>query len=74
MRLMITCKQAHQMVSEGLDRQLGLAERTRLRLHLRLCDACTNFNGQMQLLRLAMRRLTPQDPPPATEENREPQA
>ncbi|MBI3284155.1 MAG: zf-HC2 domain-containing protein [Burkholderiales bacterium] len=56
---MITCKQAHQMLSEGLDRKLSLGQRTRLKWHLRLCDACTNFNQQMQLLRMAMRRLTP---------------
>ena len=60
MRFLLTCKQAHQMVSEGLDRHLSLPERTRLRMHLTICDACTNFNGQMQLLRQAMRRLPDQ--------------
>ena len=54
MRLLFNCKQAHQMVSEGLDRQLNLTERTRLKLHLSICDSCTNFNGQMQILRKAM--------------------
>lgn len=54
-RPFLSCKQAHQLVSEGMDRQLNLTERTRLRMHLQMCDACTNFNGQMQLLRKAVR-------------------
>jgi hypothetical protein len=32
-----------------------------MRLHLLVCDACTNFNGQMALLRKAMRKLAVQD-------------
>ena len=61
MYYLYSCKQAHQMVSEGLDRKLTLSERSRLRLHLSICDACSNFNGQMQLLQQAMRRIIPQD-------------
>ncbi|WP_227869742.1 zf-HC2 domain-containing protein [Undibacterium parvum] len=57
MQLIYKCKQAHQMVSEGLDRELSLTERARLKLHLSICDSCTNFNTQMQTLRLAMRKL-----------------
>lgn len=57
MKLLLTCKQAHQMVSEGLDRQLSLTERGRLKMHLSICDACTRFQGQMGLLRSAMQRL-----------------
>lgn len=53
--LMPTCREVHRLVSEGLDRELSLVERTRMRLHLMVCDACTRFNGQMALLRKAMR-------------------
>jgi hypothetical protein len=49
------------MLSEGLDRDLSLFERLRLRLHLGICDACTNFKGQMLLLRQAMRKLSVPD-------------
>ena len=52
-----TCKEVHQLVSQELDRKLSLVERTRMRLHLLVCHACTNFNGQMRLLRQAMRRI-----------------
>ncbi len=54
---MISCKEATHLVSEGLDRRLGLAERLALRLHLAICDGCSHFSRQMQLLRKAMRRL-----------------
>ncbi|MBB3117217.1 zf-HC2 domain-containing protein [Pseudoduganella violacea] len=52
-----TCREVHRLVSEGMDRQLSLVERIRLRLHLSVCDACTRFSGQMSLLRQAMRRF-----------------
>ncbi|AKU23196.1 zf-HC2 domain-containing protein [Massilia sp. MB5] len=52
-----TCREVHRLVSEGMDRQLSLVERIRMRLHLTVCDACTRFSGQMALLRQAMRRF-----------------
>ncbi|MES2047950.1 MAG: zf-HC2 domain-containing protein [Pseudomonadota bacterium] len=54
MLLLPNCKQTHKLVSEGLDRHLTLGERTKMKLHLAICESCTNFNGQMQLLRKAM--------------------
>jgi predicted anti-sigma-YlaC factor YlaD len=54
-----TCKEVHRLVSEQLDRELSLLERTRLRMHLLVCDACSTFNDQMALLRRAMRQLEP---------------
>lgn len=50
-----TCREVHRLVSEGLDRHLSAGERVRMRLHLMVCGACTRFNGQMALLRSAMR-------------------
>ncbi|MFZ6847960.1 zf-HC2 domain-containing protein [Undibacterium sp. RuRC25W] len=61
-----SCKQAHRMISEGLDRPLRLSERARLKMHLSICNACTNFNGQMQFLRKAMHRVS-QDPDPTNQ-------
>jgi hypothetical protein len=54
---MLTCKEATHLVSQGLDRRLGLAERVALRLHLLVCDGCANFSRQMAFLRKAMARL-----------------
>jgi len=53
----LTCKEATHLVSEGLDRDLGAWERVRLRLHLLICDGCTNFSKQMDFLRKAIQRL-----------------
>jgi len=57
-----TCREVHRLVSEGMDRELSLVERTRMRLHLVVCGACTRFDAQMGLLRRAMRSAPP---PPA---------
>lgn len=64
----LTCKDVHRLTSEGLDRELSLIERTRMRAHIMLCDACYNFTNQMQVLRRAMRKLdwgsnVPDSPP-----------
>lgn len=57
-----TCKEVHRLVSEGLDRNLTLTERSRVQMHLLVCRACDRFNGQMGLLRKAMQRFeVPQD-------------
>ncbi len=56
-----TCREVHRLVSEGMDRELTLVERTRMRLHLVVCEACTRFNGQMDFLRRAMRKLPQAD-------------
>jgi len=62
MRFKLTCKETHRLISEGLDRDLSIYERLLMRLHLTVCDACTNFDGQMALMRKAMRNLTiPED-------------
>ena len=58
MRFFYTCKQAHQMLSEGMDRQLSVTERAQLKLHLRMCRSCSNFSGQMRLLREAMKKMS----------------
>ncbi len=55
-RIWLSCDQAHELVSQGMDRQLHLQERTRLRMHLSMCAACRNFSEQMQFLRGAMQR------------------
>jgi len=56
-----TCREVHRLVSEGMDRELTVVERTRMRLHLLVCEACTRFNGQMDMLRQAMRKGPPED-------------
>ena len=55
--MILTCKEATRLVSQGLDRRLGLAERLALRLHLFICDGCTNFSKQVAFVRRAVSRL-----------------
>jgi ABC-type polysaccharide/polyol phosphate transport system ATPase subunit len=55
--MLLNCKEATRLVSQGLDRRLGLAERLALRLHLLICDGCTNFGKQAAFLRRALARL-----------------
>ena len=57
--MMLTCKEVSHLVSEGLDRKLGLGERVALRLHLAICQGCTNFSKQMEFLRRAAQGLGP---------------
>lgn len=57
-----TCKEVHRLVSEGMDRKLTLVERSRMRLHLVVCRACTRFNTQMDTLRKAMRSFPDDEP------------
>ena len=54
---MLSCKEATHLVSQGLDRRLAFHERLALRLHLLICNGCTNFQKQMVFLRKAMARL-----------------
>jgi hypothetical protein len=55
--MMLSCKEASRLASEGLDRRLGLAERIALRLHLLACDGCSRFRRQLVFLRRALARL-----------------
>ena len=52
---MLSCREVSELVSQSLDRRLGLVERSRLHMHLRVCDACRNFRRQMAFLRKAAR-------------------
>ncbi len=55
--LLLKCRDVHALVSQGLDRDLSMTERAKMRMHLVMCKSCTNFNAQMQLLRQAMHKL-----------------
>lgn len=63
MGLKPTCREVHRLVSESMDRRLSPVERLRVALHMMVCRACSNFRGQMKLMREAMRRITHGDSP-----------
>jgi len=54
---MLTCKQASQLISQSLDRDLSLMERFTLRLHLLICRYCLRFNQQLKALRVVFKRM-----------------
>ncbi len=51
-----SCKHTSELLSQGQDRSLTLAERLRLGLHLMLCNSCRNFTRQLSFMRTALRR------------------
>jgi len=54
---MITCKQATQLISEKLDRDLGLWQRLSLKFHLFLCRYCRKYARQLDFLRSVCTQL-----------------
>lgn len=58
---MLPCKDVTRLVSQGLDRELGLGDRVALRLHFVICASCRNFKRQMAFLRRAIQRLPEAD-------------
>jgi predicted anti-sigma-YlaC factor YlaD len=63
-----TCKEVHRLTSEKFDRRLSYGERARMQVHLMYCIACRNFEGQMHLIRRAMRRMAEPDPQAAEQD------
>ena len=59
----INCRQASRKLSEAADRKLPLSDRITLRIHLGICDACTNFSKQLHFLRRAMQSYPGPDSP-----------
>jgi len=48
------CREAAQLLSQAMDAKLPLWQRAALRLHLAICDACSNFGRQLAQLRRAL--------------------
>ena len=55
-RVMPSCKEITQLVSEGMDRRLPWRKRLAIRLHLSLCRLCRRYEKQLRLLRAGTRR------------------
>ncbi len=54
--LMRTCKEVTAMVVARDDRDLKLADRLALRMHMAICDACPLFERQMLTMRNGLRQ------------------
>jgi len=51
---MLDCRHATFLASQSLEKRLPFRQRMALRLHLMMCDACTQFTRQLHLLRTAL--------------------
>lgn len=49
--MMMKCEELTRLSSESMDRTLRIRERAAMRLHLMMCDGCSNFVKQMGSLR-----------------------
>ena len=52
---MLSCKDASQIISQSLDRQLTMRERFALKLHLLICKYCQQFSQQMTAMHVALK-------------------
>jgi predicted anti-sigma-YlaC factor YlaD len=57
----LTCKDVARILSDGLDTEMAVAERARLRVHMVICEACRNVEQQFDLLRRLVRKSGPSD-------------
>ena len=55
--MMLSCRQATELMSQEQDRPLAFFERVGLRLHVWICAGCNNYRRQMTVLRAACQRF-----------------
>jgi hypothetical protein len=51
-----TCKEVSALLIASEDRELPLADRLALRLHMAMCQACPRFERQLLTMRNAMKQ------------------
>jgi hypothetical protein len=55
MRIIPSCREATELLSQAQDRRLTLREKFTLYVHLPLCEGCRNFREQLTFMRQAVR-------------------
>ncbi len=58
----LKCREAARLASRRMDQPLSFGERVSLRVHLAICEGCTNFQKQIEYLRTAIARLGSREP------------
>jgi len=61
----LSCQELVELITAYLEHALAPAERARFEEHLRGCDGCRNYLGQMRLTIATLGTLPPQTIPPA---------
>lgn len=57
---MLKCKDASRLMSQSLDRRLGLKENFSLKLHLLICKSCLIFDKQLDYLHQLCKKFAAQ--------------
>lgn len=55
---MLNCRQAAELMSLRMDKDLPLPRKIGLRLHLMMCAGCRNYSRQMDFLRQVSRKFS----------------
>jgi hypothetical protein len=65
MKVSLDCKEVSRLISQGLDQNMPVPERARLRYHFVICQTCRTVEEQMKFLRQAVKKMDQQPPPDA---------
>ncbi len=57
MKLMLTCKETSEVLSEARDNSLPWTKRIMLKMHLMMCHHCNNYKSQLSALYLTYQKL-----------------
>ncbi|RMG38379.1 MAG: hypothetical protein D6725_07240 [Planctomycetota bacterium] len=63
---MLSCREVARLLSESVDRKLGLWQRIHLRLHLAMCRLCSGFRRDLLRFERLVREAAPPGPPEQT--------
>ncbi len=61
MKLIPTCREVSELLSQAEDRPLTLREKFELYVHLPLCEGCRHFRQQLGFIRRAVREYAQRD-------------
>ena len=61
MRLIPTCRETSELLSQAQDRALTLREKLLVHVHLPLCNGCRNFRAQLSFIRRATQHYLRRD-------------
>ena len=56
-KLMYSCEEASRLSSRAMEEPLTPTERVLLRMHLLMCNRCSNFSRQIEFLRRVSGKL-----------------
>ena len=56
-KLLFNCKQTSALADRFHEKQLGLFDKWRVKIHLNICDSCKNYYVQSELLKVEMGRF-----------------